>query len=171
MEAVVALAPARGLNAAACAALGISRASVHRHRARGRRPCATARRRPKPKRALTCEQRLAVRDLLRGDTTELPSGEAVAHLIGVAPLSLDEVGQEWPHGTPLWFYILKEAEHRAGGDRLGPVGGRIVTEVLIGLLRADPASYLSLEPGWAPTLPAAGPAFGLADLLTLGTVE
>jgi putative transposase len=65
MEAVVALAPARGLNAAACAALGISRASVHRHRARGRRPCATARRRPKPKRALTCEQRLAVRDLLR----------------------------------------------------------------------------------------------------------
>jgi hypothetical protein len=45
---------------------------------------------------------------------------------------------------------------RGGGDRLGPVGGRIVTEVLIGLLRADPASYLSLEPDWRPTLPAAG---------------
>ncbi len=64
MEAVVALAPARGLNAAACAALGISRASVHRHRARARRPCAPARH-PKPKRALTTEQRLAVRDLMR----------------------------------------------------------------------------------------------------------
>jgi putative transposase len=64
MEAVVALTPASGLNAAACAALGVSRASLHRHRARATRPCAPARRRPKPQRALTCEQRLAVRDLM-----------------------------------------------------------------------------------------------------------
>ena len=108
---------------------------------------------------------LAVRDLLRGESTALPSGEAVAHLIGAEPLSADEVEHPWPHGTPLWFYILKEAEHRGGGDRLGPVGGRIVTEVLIGLLRADPSSYLSLEPDWQPTLPAEGPRFGLTDLL------
>ena len=40
-----------------------------------------------------------------------------------------------------------------------------MAEVLIGLLRADPTSYLSLEPGWQPTLPAAGPRFGLTDLL------
>lgn len=112
---------------------------------------------------------LAVRDLLRGDTTGLPSGEAIAGLIGTAPLSADELDHAWPHGTPLWFYILKEAQHRGGGDRLGPVGGRIVAEVLIGLLRADPSSYLSLEPDWEPTLPAAGARFGLADLLTLGT--
>lgn len=110
---------------------------------------------------------LAVRDLLRGESTALPSGEAVARLVGVAPLSADELEQAWPNGTPLWFYILKEAEHRGGGDRLGPVGGRIVTEVLIGLLRADPASYLSLEPEWEPTLPAAGARFGLTDLFTL----
>jgi hypothetical protein len=44
-----------------------------------------------------------------------------------------------------------------------------VTEVLIGLLRADPASYLTLEPGWQPSLPAAGPHFTLADLITLAT--
>jgi hypothetical protein len=111
---------------------------------------------------------LATRDLLRGATTELPSGEAVAQLVGAAPLTTEELGPAWPHGTPLWFYILKEAEHRGGGDRLGPVGGRIVAEVLIGLLRSDPASYLSLEPEWEPTLPAAGPGFGLADLLTPG---
>jgi hypothetical protein len=114
---------------------------------------------------------LAVRDLLRGATTELPSGEAVARLVGAAPLTADELEQTWPHGTPLWFYILKEAEQRGGGDRLGPVGGRIVAEVLIGLLRADPASYLSLEPDWEPTLPTAGPGFGLADLLTLGVAR
>jgi hypothetical protein len=111
---------------------------------------------------------LAVRDLLRGETTGLPSGETVARLVGVAPLSDDELGQTWPHGTPMWFYILKEAEHRGDGDRLGPVGGRIVAEVLIGLLRADPASYLSLEPDWEPTLPATGSGFGMADLLTFG---
>jgi hypothetical protein len=109
---------------------------------------------------------LAVRDLLRGESTGLPSGEAVARFVGETPLTAAEVGPDWPHGTPLWFYLLKEAEHRGGGDRLGPVGGRIVAEVLIGLLRADAASYLSLEPDWEPTLPAAGPGYGLADLIT-----
>jgi hypothetical protein len=56
----------------------------------------------------------------------------VYSVVGAAPLTDDELGQIWPHGTPLWFYIRKEAEHRGGGDRLGPVGGQIVTEVLIG---------------------------------------
>jgi hypothetical protein len=109
----------------------------------------------------TAYRSLAVRDLLRGDTTGLPSGEEVAKLLDVPPLT----EEMWPGGTPLWFYILKESEYLADGDRLGPVGGRIVAEVLIGLLRADPASYLSLEPDWQPTLPAAGDAFGLTDLL------
>jgi hypothetical protein len=103
---------------------------------------------------------LAVRDLLRGETTGLPSGEEVAALLGVPALE-----SSWPHGTPLWYYILKEAEQFEGGNRLGPVGGRIVAEVLIGLLRADPASYLSREPSFTPLLPAAGPVFGITDLL------
>ena len=111
---------------------------------------------------------LAVRDLLRGETTGLPSGEEVARLIGVEPLTPEELGHDWPDGTPLWFYILKEAEYDGGGDRLGPVGGRIVAEVLIGLLRADAASYLSRNPDWQPNLPVTGPDYGLADLLTLG---
>lgn len=82
MEAVVALTPASGLNAAACAALGISRASVHRHRARARRPCALARRRPKPQRALTTEQRLAVHDLLREPSfVDLAPAEIYASLL------------------------------------------------------------------------------------------
>ncbi len=108
---------------------------------------------------------LAVRDLVRGETTELPSGEKIAELMGVDPLTRAELGYEWGAGTPLWYYILKEAEHRADGNGLGPVGGRIVTEVLIGLLRADSLSYLSQDPGWQPNLPAAGPRFGLTDLL------
>jgi putative transposase len=63
MAAVLALTPASGLNAAACTALGVSRASVHR--ARRKRSCTTTRRRPKPQRALTTGQRLRVLDLLR----------------------------------------------------------------------------------------------------------
>jgi hypothetical protein len=85
--------------------------------------------------------------------------------MGVAPLSSSEVGPGWPDGTPLWFYVLKEAEHRSAGDRLGPVGGRIVAEVIVGLVRADGGSWLNVDPGWRPTLPHAGTGFTLADLL------
>ena len=42
----------------------------------------------------------------------------------------------------------------ADGLHLGPVGGRIVAEVIIGLLQTDPASYLTVQPGWKPTLPS-----------------
>jgi hypothetical protein len=44
-------------------------------------------------------------------------------------------------------------------------GGRIVAEVLTGLIYADPGSYSSVDPGWAPTLPSRGACFGLVDLL------
>ena len=52
------------------------------------------------------------------------------------------------------------------GDRLGPVGGRIVGEVLVGIIDADPESFRSVDPSWKPTLPSheAG-IFGIADLL------
>jgi hypothetical protein len=88
-------------------------------------------------------------------------------------LSLAKGGPGAPAGAPAPGRTrpgagLARQPCRGGGDRLGPVGGRIVAEVLIGLLRADPASYLRLEPDWEPTLLAAGPGFGLADLLTLG---
>ena len=61
--------------------------------------------------------------------------------------------------------MLREADVRGGGERLGEVGGRLVAEVLLGLLDADPESYRVLDPGWEPTLPAAGERFGVLDLL------
>lgn len=70
------------------------------------------------------------------------------------------------HGkAPLWYYILAEAQadwrtaaeqHSTNDDRnaqptmLGPVGGRIVGEVIIGLLLGDRDSFLSMEPSWQP---------------------
>jgi Animal haem peroxidase len=112
---------------------------------------------------------LANRDLQRGQAVGLASGEAIAHRLAVPALSVEQVGlaeRGWEGETPLWFYILKEAEALHDGDRLGPVGGRIVGEVLVGIIDADPESFRSVDPDWTPTLPArrAG-AFGLADIL------
>jgi len=114
-------------------------------------------------------QSLAVRDLQRGVATGLPSGEAVATLVGEEPLLRDEVGLgefDWSGETPLWYYLLKEAEVREGGERLGPVGSLIVGEVLLAILDGDPESFGSVDRSWQPTLPSRIPdRFGLADLL------
>ena len=76
------------------------------------------------------------------------------------------LGSDWGAETPLWYYVFKEAESRAGGEHLGPVGGGIVAEVLLGLLDADPGSYRRAQPGWRPELPASQPGdFTMADLV------
>jgi Animal haem peroxidase len=96
---------------------------------------------------------LAVRDLQRGQGVGLPSGEAVARHLGIAPLTADEVGiasTGWHGETPLWYYILREADVCAGGHRLGPVGGLIVAEVLVGLVSADATSFLQSRQAWRP---------------------
>jgi hypothetical protein len=54
----------------------------------------------------------------------------------------------------------------AAGRHLGPVGGRIVAEVLTAVVERDPTSYLAVEPGWSPPTARDG-EFGLGDLLTL----
>jgi hypothetical protein len=113
---------------------------------------------------------LAVRDLQRGHALGLPSGQAVAEAMGERPLPREEIGLAacgWSEDTPLWLYVLKEAELLAGGDRLGPVGGRIVAEVLLGIIDGDPGSYRAVDPGWQPTLPSAREGeFDLGDLLS-----
>jgi hypothetical protein len=96
---------------------------------------------------------LAVRDLQRGQGVGLPSGEAVARHMGIEPLSPENVGLSsvgWSGETPLWYYILREASVRTGGCRLGPVGGCIVAEVLIGLIDRDPVSVRKAGPAWRP---------------------
>jgi hypothetical protein len=112
---------------------------------------------------------LANRDLQRGEAVGLASGEAIACRLDVPPLTAEQLGlaeHGWTGETPLWLYILKEAEVLHAGEQLGPVGGRVVGEVLVGIIDADPESFRSLEPEWRPTLPGrrAG-SFGLADIL------
>jgi hypothetical protein len=101
---------------------------------------------------------LPQRTLLRQLTWELPSGQEVATAMGLAPLTTDDlaaiasVDARLAVSTPLWYYFLAEAELATGGAALGPAGGRIVAETLIGLLRSDPTSYLSRYPSFEPFL-------------------
>jgi hypothetical protein len=93
-------------------------------------------------------------------TWALPSGQKVAKAMGVPPLKPGDMGGikdvylGFGSSTPLWYYILAEAKTASGGVNLGPIAGRIVTETLIGLLRADTSSYLSVTRDWSPFLGA-----------------
>jgi hypothetical protein len=117
---------------------------------------------------------LAYRDLQRGRALDMPSGEEVARAVGVTPLTPEEIGLDahgWQGETPLWYYVMRESAVREDGVRLGAVGGRIVAEVLIGLLEADPTAYLVAAPSWRPVLPAAtADDFTIADLLRFAGV-
>jgi hypothetical protein len=117
--------------------------------------------------AVSAYRSLAARDLQRGMGTGLPSGEAVARAVGAPALTHQELALGgWTDETPLWLYILREAAVRGGGDHLGEVGGRIVAEVVIGIIRTDPESYLTNDPSWRPTLPSHEPgSFKIRDLL------
>ena len=99
--------------------------------------------------------------------------------MGLAPIlraadlpELRALGVGFENSTPLWYYILKEAEVITEGHRLGPVGSEIVGEVFLGLLQADPASYLSVQPTWKPTLPSQTPGdFRMTDFLRFAQVD
>jgi len=123
---------------------------------------------------------LALRNLERGATFQLPSGQQVARALGVEPLadeelvigkaivqspkppSITDVASGFVGNAPLWAYILSEAQVMswkkphpglAQDDipiKLGPVGGRLVAEVFASLLRGDPTSYFHAEPTFAP---------------------
>jgi hypothetical protein len=119
-------------------------------------------------------QSLASRNLMRHVNFGIPSGQAIARTMGVPVLTPTQLNALTPFGmeksTPLWFYILKEAELMEDGLRLGPVGGRIVGEVFIGLLKADNTSYLAVQPNWTPVLGETPGEFHMTDLLTFAGV-
>jgi len=111
---------------------------------------------------------LATRNLLRALTMKVPSGQRVAKAMKLPVLAaadLDDLDTlHLSDRTSLWFYILREAEVAADGKHLGPVGGRIVAEVIIGLIQGDSQSYLRQDPDWTPTYGPSG-SFTTVDLL------
>jgi hypothetical protein len=144
---------------------------------------------------------LAQRNLERGWRLGLPTGQHVAHAMGIKPMDDDQIligkgvdtpdkGEEpksiitvsevFKKNCPLWTYILAEAMHfqetvktptkeavSISTPRLGPVGGRIVAEVFLGLIFGDNHSLLSLEPNWQPKDKIGNPVpnFALKDFV------
>jgi hypothetical protein len=135
---------------------------------------------------------LAFRNLQRGVSMGLPSGQNVARMMGAQTVLSDEQlwsvrneeealipwadgtsffqkpqNKEWLAGAaPLWYYILKEAEIMNHGHHLGEVGSRIVAETLVGLAWSDHYSYLFQMPRWDPSQEKLGLGANL-DMLQL----
>jgi hypothetical protein len=150
-----------------------------------------------PARIATDPSSLARRNLERGATFQLPSGQNVAMALGLPPIAdeelmigkatlgspkrlITEVASGFAGNAPLWAYILSEAQvtswknadpgpaNDATPIKLGPVGGRLVAEVFASLLRGDPASYLYAEPKFVPIKDFThGGRFGLAELVNV----
>ncbi len=138
-------------------------------------------------------RRLARLTLRRGHWLNLPSAQdcveeingvydGLIRPLGPEALASGHTGEALRRGglverTPLWFYILKEAEVQEGGERLGQLGSALVAETLVGLIANDPASVLHRAGlGGGPWTPAEGaqpdgrPVDGLAELLRAAEV-
>jgi hypothetical protein len=140
---------------------------------------------------------LALRNLERGATFQLPSGQSVATALGMTPIADEElvigkatadspkkpitqIARDFAGNAPLWAYILSEAQVTSWKKphpglamddipiKLGPVGGRLVAEVSASLLRGDPTSYLYAEPAFEPIAAFTHDGtFGLAELINV----
>jgi len=97
---------------------------------------------------------LADKDIIIGKALDKPEAP-VATIV--------DVSKVFANNCPLWTYILAEAAHHREAvripvkenvtintPRLGPVGGRIVAEVFLGLMFGDKTSLLSQDPDWQP---------------------
>ena len=157
--------------------------------------------------AVQPDANLAYRNLVRGRMMQLPSGESVAGQLGIVPIPFDDLwwagsirdqtkvdadrkdlavlrqtfgsdNRALIEGhTPLWYYILREAELYGttrspndpfGGQHLGPVGSRIIAETFVGLLWTDATSFVH-DRNFRPFLGLGGPLaadghYRLADL-------
>jgi hypothetical protein len=124
------------------------------------------------------QRNLAFRNLTRTNMVSLASGQQMADFLEVPQLKpeqiltgdggaslaalTDEQRQELTSNTPLWFYILREAE--TNGGRLTGVGGRIVTEVFHRAMEGSRTSIVR-DPAWRPTLGPDPDTFRMVDLL------
>jgi hypothetical protein len=109
-------------------------------------------------------------DIMIGKAVDKPEkGDVKGPIVTVA-------GEAFAGNCPLWTYILAEAaanqipmdipvsgaKKHITTPQLGPVGGRIVAEVFLGILFGDHSSLLSQDPKWHPT----NPNFKLKDLVS-----
>lgn len=130
---------------------------------------------------------LATRNLRRGLALGLPTGQATAVALGLTPMTnaqllsgldaaettlLNSNGSLLLNKTPLWYYILREAAVLGSGNNLGPVGGKIVAETFVKMLKRDIDSYLNKTGGFLPFLPSdVANDFTVTDLIKFSGVN
>ncbi len=126
---------------------------------------------------------LAFRNLVRGGMVRLASGQQMAEFLrarGVAVTTLTRAqilqGKDGAtledltsaekdalaERTPLWFYVLREAEHNGG--KLDGVGARIVAETFHRAMEGSRTSIVR-QPDWRPSLGPDPETFRMVDLL------
>lgn len=143
------------------------------------------------------EHILAYRNLVKGTIFQLPTGQTVARYYGLEPLDVtvlsattladtkdaesdfaygtkdENLTKKFGSKTPLWYYILKEAQDPDGpaGEHLGELGARIVTECFIAFVAASPTSIF--DTGFSPTAGRFGckadGKYNLAQLIRFAT--
>jgi hypothetical protein len=114
-----------------------------------------------------------------GKAVDSPSGDDVLGKLSDLPQLFAFFGK-----CPLWTYVLAEAartqtslpiavtgKKQITTPQLGPVGGRIVAEVFLGVLFGDKDSFLSADPNWIPTIRKKGTDFALRDLVAYALGE
>jgi len=132
------------------------------------------------------ERNLAYRNLTRAKMVSLASGQQMAALmnskgVAVTPLTRAQIrdgkGSATLEGlskkqlkrvttdTPLWFYVLREAELNQG--RLTGVGARIVAETFHRAMEGSTFSIVR-DPAWRPQLGPDTNTFRMVDLLLFG---
>jgi Animal haem peroxidase len=121
---------------------------------------------------------LALRNLSRAAMVQLATGQQMASMMEIKPLSAAEIIEgsggaalagltasqrnTLAEHTPLWFYILREAE--LTGGRLTGVGARIVAEVFHRAMEGSRHSILR-DPTWRPRFGPDSETFRMVDLL------
>ncbi len=138
---------------------------------------------------------LVNQNLQRGLKHKLPAGQAIAEMLGCPPVDWtalkyffissvngcskfpSSLNPEWfQNNTPLYYYILAEAYQQRGGQQLGALGAHIVKEVIVGLLKSDPTSYINQKHNWVPKVKTHNGDwvekidFSMADLLEMAGV-
>lgn len=116
-------------------------------------------------------------EIIIGKAVDSPSGDDVLGSLDVLIKKRPELSA-FHENCPLWTYVLAEAAQTRtelsipvkGGmkittPQLGPVGGRIVAEVFLGMMFGDNDSYLSADPEWIPSIRKKGEEFALRDIV------
>lgn len=139
------------------------------------------------------QHNLATRNLMRGRSLSLPAGQEVrdqltakGKLSGKPVLEANEIASDshkehkeiletsLKGKTPLWYYILREAEVIGEGSRLGTIGSYIVAETIVKLIQRSGISIFDNK--WNPQfslIPGKNPAdgFEMVDLIKFADSE